>query len=213
MMDQLISACGRAVHATRLDCRDLSQTHLAIPGAVRVVVLDTGTRRELTASDYNLRRTECEDAAQGFGVRSLRDLSMQDLNDPPTEMSEIARNRARHVVEESQRTLDAAQAIAEGDVDQLGRLITQSHVSLRDGFDVSSDALNAMVDAALASPGCLGARMTGAGFAGCAIALVRENDIDSFMREAESRYRAVSDAEPSIFACRASDGASLVPLH
>ena len=102
--------------------------------------------------------------------------------------------------------------LAEGDVEGLGRLITQSHISLRDDFEVSSRALNDMVDAALASPGCLGARMTGAGFAGCAIALVEEGDVGSFIHETESRYRVVSDEEPVIFQCTASDGAGVLPV-
>lgn len=211
IMDQLISACGIADHVTLLDCRDRTQTLLPMPSGVRIVVLDTGTRRELSTSAYNDRRNECEDAARGFGVDSLRDLSAHDLDSPPSGMSEIALNRARHIVSENQRTLDAAQALASGDVEMLGRLITQSHVSLRDRFNVSSVALDAIVDAALASQACLGARMTGAGFAGCAIALVREDDVDLFITETESGYRTLSHGQPSIFACRSADGASLVP--
>jgi galactokinase len=212
IMDQLISACGRAGRVTLLDCRDLTQTSLELPKDVRVVVLDTGTRRELRTSAYNERRQECEDAARGFGVGSLRDLSKEDLDSPPTTMSESTLNRARHIVEENQRTLDAAQAVAVEDMKELGRLITQSHVSLRDKFGVSSIALDAMVDAALASPGCLGARMTGAGFAGCAIALVEEDQLEPFVRATESRYRASTREEPTIFPCIPSEGASIQPI-
>jgi len=209
IMDQLISACGHAGHVTLLDCRDMTQTSLSMPDDVRVVVLDTGTRRELTTSDYNERRRECEEAARGFGIGSLRDLSMGDLDNPPSEMREVVLNRARHIVEENQRTLDAAQAVADRDSERLGRLIAQSHVSLRDRFSVSSNALDAMVEAAMASPGCLGARMTGAGFAGCAIALVEQDNVASFVRETESRYRVTSHGEPTIFPCAPADGASV----
>jgi galactokinase len=212
IMDQLISACGRAGRVTLLDCRDLTQTSLELPKDVRVVVLDTGTRRELRTSAYNERRQECEDAARGFGVGSLRDLSKEDLDSPPTTMSESTLNRARHIVEENQRTLDAAQSVADEDPEELGRLITLSHASLRDKFGVSSIALDAMVDAALASPGCLGARMTGAGFAGCAIALVEEDQLEPFVRATESRYRASTREEPTIFPCIPSEGASIQPI-
>jgi galactokinase len=209
-MDQLISACGEAGHVTLIDCQDLTQTHIAVPDSVRVVVLDTGTRRELTTSDYNKRRQECEAAAAGFGVKSLREVAVVDLDSAPASMGKTTLARARHVVEENERTLNAAQAMAEGDVDLVGKLISESHVSLRDNFEVSSVALDAMVEAALASPGCLGARMTGAGFAGCAIALVQEEAVDSFILETAARYGETGFGIADIFACRPSSGASVM---
>ena len=210
IMDQLISACGQPGHVTLIDCQDLTQTHIAVPDSVRVVVLDTGTRRELTTSDYNKRRRECESAAAGFGVTSLREVAVEDLDRAPLGMDETTLARARHVVEENERTLNAALAMAEGDVELVGKLISQSHVSLRDNFEVSSVALDTMVEAALASPGCFGARMTGAGFAGCAIALVQEEAVDSFIQETTARYGATSFGIPDIFACRPSGGASVI---
>jgi galactokinase len=210
IMDQLISAGGRADHAILIDCRDLSQTPVPLPAGVSVVVLDTGTRRQLTESDYNQRRDECTEAAQGFGVASLRDLTMPALNNPPRGLSDIAIRRARHIVGENERTLAAADAMIAGDPARLGELISQAHVSLRDNFEVSSPALDAMVQAAQSSPGCLGASMTGAGFAGCAIALVEELAIDSFIEHAEERYRNTTDHTPALFTCRAAPGASVV---
>jgi galactokinase len=206
-MDQLISACGQAGHVTLIDCQNLTQTHIAFPDSVRVVVLDTGTRRQLTTSDYNKRRQECEAAAEGFGVESLRKVAVEDLNRAPLGMDETVLARARHVVEENERTLAAARAMAAGDVELVGELITRSHVSLRDNFEVSSMALDAIVDAALAAPGCLGARMTGAGFAGCAIALVEEEKIDAFVQGTGERYDATALGVSDIFACRPSSGA------
>jgi galactokinase len=175
-------------------------------------VLDTGTRRELTTSDYNKRRRECEAAAAGFGVKSLRQVAVEDLDRAPLDMDETTLARARHVVEENERTLNAAHAMAEGDVELVGELISQSHVSLRDNFEVSSVALDAMVEAALASPGCLGARMTGAGFAGCAIALVQEEAVDSFIKQTAAQYGETGFGIPDIFACRPSGGASVMAI-
>ncbi len=210
IMDQLISACGRTDHAVLIDCRDLSQTPAPLPPGVSVVVLDTGTRRQLTESSYNQRRDECTDAARGFGVASLRDLTIPAVDSPPSGMSDIAVRRARHIVGENERVLAAAAAMHAGDPARLGDLISKAHVSLRDNFEVSSPALNSMVEAAQASSGCLGASMTGAGFAGCAIALVEEPAIDSFIAQTEERYRAVTEHIPSIFTCRAASGASVV---
>ncbi len=210
IMDQLISAGGLADHAVLIDCRDLTQTPAPLPSGVSVVVLDTGTRRQLTESNYNQRRDECAEAARGFGVASLRDLEMPAVDNPPHGISDVAIRRARHIVGENQRTLAAAAAMHAGDPARLGSLISQAHISLRDNFEVSSPALDAMVEAAQASPGCLGASMTGAGFAGCAIAIVEETAIDSFIRHAEERYRAVTEHTPSLFACRAASGASVV---
>ena len=210
IMDQLISACGQPGHVTLIDCQDLAQTHIAVPDSARVVVLDTGTHRKLTTSDYNKRRQECEAAAEGFGVESLREVAVEDLNRAPLGMDATMLARARHVVEENERTLSAAHAMAEGDTELVGELISQSHISLRDDFEVSSAALDAMVVAALASPGCLGARMTGAGFAGCAIALVQEESVESFVQETTARYGETGFGLPDIFACRPSGGASVM---
>jgi galactokinase len=114
------------------------------------------------------------------------------------------------VVEENERTINAARAMSEGDIEEVGHLISQSHVSLRDNFEVSSIALDAIVEAALASPGCLGARMTGAGFAGCAIAFVQTEKIDAFTQRTGELYDATGLGVSDIFACRPSSGAGVV---
>ena len=121
IMDQLISACGRTNHAVLIDCRDLSQKPAPVPPGVSVVVLDTGTRRQLTESSYNQRRDECTDAARGFGVASLRDLTMSAIQRPPRGVDEIALRRARHIVGENERVLAAAAAMHSGDPAGLGR--------------------------------------------------------------------------------------------
>lgn len=210
IMDQLISACGRSNHAVLIDCRDLSQKPAPLPSGVSVVVLDTGTRRQLTESSYNQRRDECSDAARGFGVASLRDLAMPAIENPPNGIGDVALRRARHIVGENARVLAAAAAMHSGDPARLGNLISQAHVSLRDDFEVSSLALDAMVEAAQTSAGCLGASMTGAGFAGCAIAIVETPAIDSFIAQTTERYRTTTEHTPSIFPCEAASGAAVV---
>jgi galactokinase len=121
------------------------------------------------------------------------------------------RRRARHVISEIQRTLDAAQAMKQGDSAELGKLMNQSHDSLRDDFEVSSAELNAIVDAARRMPGCLGARMTGAGFGGCAVALVRSDLAEGFVEGVAADYKKQTGLEPKIYVCEAADGASVAP--
>lgn len=212
IMDQLISACGQAGHAVLIDCRDLTQTPTPLPEGTQVVVLDTGTRRRLTESSYNQRRDECRQAARAFGVDSLRDLTPTALAQPPAGLATTIVNRARHVVEENQRTLAAAQAMRRGDASRLGHLMHESHVSLRDAYEVSSPALDAMVEAAQASPGCLGARMTGAGFGGCAMALVDDSSLDKFTDTVLARYRSSASHRPAIYVCKAAAAASVVTI-
>ncbi|MCC5849641.1 MAG: galactokinase [Verrucomicrobia bacterium] len=207
IMDQMISACGKAGHAYLLDCRSLKGEHVPLPEGVRVVILDTATRRGLVDSAYNERRSQCEEAAKFFGVELLRDVSPETFFDRADELPELTRRRARHVITEDQRTLAAAEAMRAGDSVTLGRLMHESHVSLRDDFEVCNDALNTMVECAMAHPGCLGARMTGAGFGGCAVALVQEEAAADFEREVAAAYLEATQLEPAVYVCVATDGA------
>ena len=208
VMDQLVCATGKEGHAVLIDCRDLSTRPVAIPDGTDVVILDTATRRKLTESRYNERRAECEAAAAAYNKEFLRDLSLVELErnrlDDP-----LLYRRARHIVSENQRTLDAAQALADGDVTGVGRLMSASHESLRDDYEVSGRELDAMVDAAIAAPGCLGARMTGGGFAGSAVALVESESLEEFLAETARIYREWTELEPSLFVCKPSDGTSI----
>ncbi len=214
IMDQMISAAGEADHALLIDCRSLATERAPLPPEAVVVVLDTATRRGLVDSAYNERRSQCEAAARFFGVPALRDVNLEEFRARADELDAITRRRARHVITENARTLRAVAAMRAGDADEVGRLMHASHVSLRDDFEVSSDALNAMVVSALEAPGCYGARMTGAGFGGCAVALVQAEAAEAFVAQAaagyRARYRARTDIEPNIYICRATDGAALV---
>lgn len=211
IMDQLIAGVGRAGHAVLIDCRSLATRPVALPAGTAVVVLDTATRRELVTSAYNERRTQCERAASAFGVPALRDVTVARFNTDGHALEPLTRRRARHVVTENDRTARAADTMAAGDARQLGRLMDDSHASLRDDFEVSSPALDAMVDAAH-DAGCLGARMTGAGFGGCAVALVEGGDTAAFVERVSLGYRERTSLTPAVYVCQAADGAVLVPV-
>jgi len=210
IMDPLISAAGREGHALLIDCRSLSVQPVPLPHGVSVVVLDTATRRGLVDSAYNERRAQCELAARFFGQTALRDVTLEQLDHAAGQLDPVVLRRARHVISENARTRHAAEAMQRGDADSLGRLMAESHVSLRDDFEVSSEALNAMVGAAAADPDCCGARMTGAGFGGCAVALVRAESADAFAIRVAQAYRKATDLAPSIYVCQAANGAEIV---
>ncbi|MCC5843235.1 MAG: galactokinase [Verrucomicrobia bacterium] len=207
IMDQMISACGMAGHAYLLDCRSLEGTHVPLPTGVKIVILDTATRRGLVDSAYNERRSQCEEAAAFFGVDLLRDVSPEMFFAREAELPELTCKRARHVITEDVRTLAAADAMRMNDSETLGKLMWESHVSLRDDFEVSNEALNTLVDLAMAHESCLGARMTGAGFGGCAVALVREDSAAAFEREVAAAYQQAVDLEPAVYVTGATDGA------
>jgi len=210
IMDQMISARGREGHALLLDCRSLDGELVPLPVGVAVVVLDTGTRRGLVDSAYNERRAQCETAARFFAVSALRDVDEQSFAERMRELDEVVRRRARHVIHENARTQRAAAAMKAGDASALGQLMDESHVSLRDDFEVSSAALDAMVDCARQQPGCFGARMTGAGFGGCAVALVAAEQADEFAASTARLYSASSGHEASVYVCRATNGAEVL---
>ena len=207
IMDQLIGAAGVAGHALLIDCRDLSLRPVPLPDGVAVVVLDTDTRRTLVGSAYDDRRAACTRAARVLGVPALRDADAEDLAAAAGRLDPVDLRRARHVIGENARTLEAAQALAAGDVARLGHLMDASHESLRDDYEVSSAALDAIVAAARAAPGCLGARMTGAGFGGCAVALVRHDAVDPFVASATVAYRAASGHDARAYVSTAAAGA------
>jgi galactokinase len=209
IMDQLAVGLGRAGHALLIDCRSLEVERVPLPAGVALVVLDTATRRGLVGSAYNERRERCEAAARACGVAALRDVDAAAL-DAATGLDPTARRRARHVVTENARTLEAADVLRSSDLDRLGSLMGESHTSLRDDFEVSTGALDTIVELARGEPGCVGARMTGAGFGGCAIAVVEEAHAAGFARRVADGYREAFDLEPEVYVCAAADGVGLV---
>ncbi|MDW3217047.1 MAG: galactokinase [Acidimicrobiales bacterium] len=209
IMDQLISATASAGSASLIDCRSLAVTALPVPPGTTVVVMDTMTRRELVDSEFAARTATCLRAAGLLGVDALRDIAaVADL--APLEADHpLEWRRAVHVVSENERTRSAADALAAGDAAAFGALMDESHDSLRDRYEVSSDALDRIVDIARRAPGCLGARMTGGGFAGCAVALVRSADVDGFVDHVADGYEAWSGTAPRLWPSVAAAGASV----
>jgi galactokinase len=210
IMDELISAAAVEGTATLIDCQSLEMTPCPLPPGTSVAVMDSGTRRRLADVAYADRREACERVAARLGVPALRHAGLDDLAALPPQM-EVERRRARHVITENRRTLDAAAAMAAGDAVALGRLMAESHASLRDDYEVSGPALDRMVEAATAAPGCFGARMTGGGFAGCAVALVATDRVEEFRREVEAAY-GNGEHGSAIWICEPSAGASVEVL-
>jgi galactokinase len=210
IMDQLISAAGRANHALLIDCRSLECTPVPFPPGTAVVVLDTATRRGLVDSAYNERRACCEAAAKFFQVKALRDVSVEAFQKQAGGLDTIARRRALHVITENDRTVKAAEAMRRGDAKMLGELMNQSHESLNCDYEVSSGDLNAMVENARRHPACFGARMTGAGFGGCAVALIDAAQSDDFVRQTAAGYEKQTGHIPAVYVCTATNGAEAV---
>ena len=207
IMDQLASAAGREGHALLIDCRSLAVEPVPLPPGTAVLVLDTATRRALVSSAYNERREQCEEAARQLGVGSLREATLRNVEEAAADLGPLLLRRARHVVGENGRTLAAAAAMRAGDSAELGRLMDASHASLRDDFEVSSAALDVIAECARSQPGCLGARLTGAGFGGCAVALVEEPQAAAVAQAVTECYRTTTGREPQVYICRAAAGA------
>ena len=226
IMDQAVSAAAKAGHALFLDCRTLEYKHVPLPKDVAVVVLDTSTRRGLVGSAYNERREQCERAARFFGVRALRDVGVEEFEEREKGnlgignresgvgnrglLDELAWKRARHIITENERVLQAVDSMHRDDPATLGRLFNESHVSLRDDFEVTNNALNWIVEIAQGQSACYGARMTGAGFGGCAVALVRRDSAGEFSQAVGAEYKLKSGMEAKVYVCSASEGASVI---
>ena len=210
IMDQMASAACKEGFALFLDCRSLEIQHAPLPQGVAIVILDTSTRRGLVDSAYNERRSQCEEAARWFNVKALRDVSVEEFEVKKDGLNEVTLRRARHVITENARVLEAIQVMKNGNVTRLGELFNASHDSLRDDFEVTNEALNTMVECAREQEACYGARMTGAGFGGCAVALVKEEKAAEFVAAVSQLYRQRSELEASVYVCKANEGASVV---
>ena len=184
VMDQLASICGCAGRALLIDCRSLEITPVALPEDLALVVVHSGVHRRLEGSAYGDRRAECGADAHALGLTSLRDATPTDVRGRP---------RARHVVTENARVLAAVDALADGDLERLGALFDESHASLRDDFEVSTPELDVLADE-LVRGGALGARLTGAGFGGCVVAVATRDRIDDVLAAAGDRYAFVAEA-------------------
>ncbi|MEM8925799.1 MAG: galactokinase [Actinomycetota bacterium] len=217
IMDQLISATAVDGAAMLIDCRTGEGTPVPIPAEAMVVVLDSGTRRQLVDSAFADRRADCARASELLDVPSLRHATMDDLDRLATLGGDDAERlvmRARHVIGENERTVAAAEALRSGELARAGALMDESHASLSGDYAVSSPALDAIVATAGGAPGCIGARMTGGGFAGCAVALVEADAVDAFCADVLDRYEPPTSQPatepPALYPVRPSTGASAV---
>ena len=213
IMDQLTAMLGRREHALLIDCRSLEAKPISLAHLkATMVVCNTNVRHDLASSAYNERREECERGVEHLRqklphIRSLRDVTLDDFRKCEDELPEPVRRRCRHVVTENDRTLKAAEALRAGDRAMLDSLMKASHASLRDDYEVSSYELDAMVDIAWRHEAVVGARMTGGGFGGCTINVVRPDAVEDFSAFVRNEYRAASNIEPDIYLVKADEGA------
>jgi galactokinase len=222
IMDQFVSRMGHVGCALFLDCRSLQFELVPVPGEEYLfVVADSRQSRELAGSAYNERRAQCETAVAELQkslphVRALRDVSIGDLQRFGGGLDPVVYRRARHVVTENERVLRAVEALRGNDLHRFGRLMNESHNSLRDDYEVSSPALDTLVNAARDVDGCIGSRLTGAGFGGCTVSLVRQDRVDAFRKQVSDRYRQSPDAqgaEAQLYVTRPAPGAGLTKVQ
>ena len=214
IMDQFVSVMGRENHILLLDCRS-RQTELVPMSdpSVAVLIVNTNVKHELTGSEYPTRRKQCETAAKILGVPSLRDATADGLERAKGKMEEVVFRRARHVIGEIERTPHAAEGIRAANWPTVGQLMYASHRSLRDDYEVSCKELDALVDIAESiglKGGMIGCRMTGGGFGGCAVALVKTDAVDAISRRIVTDYKAKTGIEATLFVSRPGKGATVI---
>lgn len=211
IMDQFVSVHGKKDHGLLLDCRTLQYRQQPLPEEVRLVICNTMVRHSVVGGEYNQRREECEAGAHFFaerkrGVRALRDVSMEDFQKQEADLPETLRKRCRHVITENERVTRAAEALAKHDLELFGRLMGESHASLREDFQVSCEELDVVVELAGKIEGVYGARMTGGGFGGCTINVVKSESVEGFRAFVGEGYERATGKRPEIYVCTAADG-------
>jgi galactokinase len=212
-MDQFISCLGKAGHALLLDCRSLEFKLIPVPQSVRLVICNTMVKHEHASGAYNRRREECDEGVKLLSkwypeVRALRDVSVEQLEKHAAEMPPVIYKRCLHVVSENRRVQEGAQYLIDGEVGRFGELMRKSHISLRDLFEVSCRELDVMAEIAESLEGYCGGRMTGGGFGGCTVNLVKTNSAEQFAKQIAERYRATTGIKADIYVCSAANGAS-----
>lgn len=205
IMDQFVSVFGQPDHALFLDCRSLEWSPIPVPAA-QFVICNTKSKHDLAESEYNKRRAECEAAVSFFGHPSLRDIPLEEFESKSANMPEVLKKRTRHVITENARVLGSVEALRSNDLAKFGQLLNESHESLRDDYEVSSDELDLIVDIARLQKGVLGARMTGGGFGGCTINLMTLSDYGDFVKEISTAYCRETGIIPDIYKCDISCG-------
>ncbi len=211
IMDQLISAQGQENHALLIDCRSLETQAVSMPKEMAVVIINSNKQRGLVDSEYNTRRQQCEQAARVFGVKALRDVSIEEFTARQHELDPTVAKRARHVITENARTLEAAKALNDGDMSRLGELMAQSHVSMRDDFAITVPEIDRLVEIVQGVVGTRGGvRMTGGGFGGCVVALMPPELVAEAKAALASQYQAATGLKETVYVCQAKNGAGLI---
>lgn len=212
IMDQFVSACGAEDHALLLDCRSL-EYHLApLPHEVVFVLVNTMVKHAHADGAYKVRRAEVAEGTEilhklRFGITALRDATLEDLEQVKGQMAENVYKRCRHLISENTRTVAAAEALDAGRLEEFGRLLVEAHASYRDDFEASCPEADVLVELALEDRACIGARLTGGGFGGCTLNLVRAQDADAFADSLQRKYREKTGIEADVYRCRAAAGA------
>ena len=214
IIDQMISAEGKESHAMLLDCRSLETQSVSMPEDMSVVIINSNKKRGLVDSEYNTRRQQCEQAASIFGVKALRDVTMAEFEAKVAQLDEVVAKRARHVITENDRTLEAAQALRANDMKRMGELMAQSHASMRDDFEITVkeiDLLVEIVKQVIGEQG--GVRMTGGGFGGCIVAVMPPELVEPVKAAVAEQYQIATGLKESIYVCQAKDGAGLIESY
>ena len=213
-MDQLISALGQENHLLMIDCRSLETTPTPVPQDVAVIIVNSNVPHDLVTGEYNTRRQQCEEAAKFFGVKALRDVSVEQFRKREAELtalSPLAAKRARHVVTENQRVLDAVEALKKNDLTRLGELMGESHDSMRDDFEITVPQIDYLVELAQLVIGKSGgARMTGGGFGGCIVALAPHDKVDAVRKIIADNYEKTTGLKETFYVCTASQGVRVI---
>lgn len=208
IMDQLISAMGNEGMAMLLDCQSLAIEHSPLPDSHQIVIINSNVKRGLVDSEYNLRRQQCEQGASLLGVASLREANIEMLEAAKAHMPEVVYRRARHIITENARTLKASQALKAGDIATVSKAMAESHVSMRDDFEITVrpiDYLVEIIDEVLGTSG--GVRMTGGGFGGCVVALAPTDKVEAVKQVVANKYFDETGYNADIYVCTATQGA------
>ena len=212
-MDQLISALGQKDHLLMIDCRSLETQPTPVPKDVAVIIVNSNVPHDLVTGEYNTRRWQCEKAAEFFGVKALRDVSVEEFQKREAELTALnalVAQRARHVVTENQRVLDAVEALKHNDLTKLGELMGQSHESMRDDFEITVPQIDYLVELAQLVIGKTGgARLTGGGFGGCIVALAPHDKVEEVRKIIADNYEKQTGLKEDFYVCTASQGVSL----
>ncbi|KFD18089.1 galactokinase [Tatumella ptyseos] len=208
IMDQMISALGKKHHALLLDCRTLDTRAVPMPENAAVVIINSNFKRTLVGSEYNTRREQCDTGARLFNQPALRDVTLARFSTVSADIDPVVARRVRHILTENQRTLDAAEALIRGDLVTMGRLMADSHASMRDDFEITVPQIDTLVDIVKSVIGDEGGvRMTGGGFGGCVVALIPGHKVEEVRNVVAGQYEARTGIKETFYVCHASEGA------